>query len=381
MLYQTHMRVSLENIRRNLEAIRSMIGPEPRLLLAVKCNGYGMGAPVVATMAERQGLVDWFGVATVPEGLEVRQAGVRLPVLKFSPAFPEEMEAALDHGITLAVCERANIKALQSLSAAKGARPRVHLKVETGLGRTGVAPPEAPELAVFIEKNCPNLRLEGVFTHMAASGVPQGDAYTEGQFQVFMATIRRITEALGRRPELLHCANSGVVLRHGRETCLSMVRVGQAAYGVHGQLIPKAGAPALHSGLISFQTRISFRKKVAKGTRIGYGLGWEAQEDTWIGTIPMGWGDGFSRSFSNFGRVLVDGKFHPIVGTMSMDQSMIDLGPETDAQVGDEVILIGRSKDLEITPEELAEVLKTIPYEIICRIGPRVRREYGLPGA
>jgi len=380
MLYQTHMRVSLENIRRNLEAIRSMIGPEPRLLLAVKCNGYGMGAPVVATMAERRGLVQWFGVATVPEGLEVRQAGVRLPILKFSPAFPEEMEAALDHGITLAVCERANLKALQALSAAKGARPRVHLKVETGLGRTGVAPSEAPELAVFIEKNCPNLRLEGVFTHMAASGVPQGDAYTEGQFQVFMATIRRITEALGRRPELLHCANSGVVLRHGRETCLSMVRVGQAAYGFHGQLIPKAGAPAFHSGLVSFQTRISFRKKVAKGTRIGYGLVWEAQEDTWIGTIPMGWGDGFSRSFSKVGRVLVDGKFHPIVGTMSMDQSMIDLGPETDAQVGDEVILIGRSKGLEITAEELAEALKTIPQEIICRIGPRVRREYDWPG-
>ena len=380
MLYQTHMRVSLENIRRNLEAIRSMIGPEPRLLLAVKCNAYGMGAPGVATMAERQGLVDWFGVATVPEGLEIRQAGVRLPILKFSPAFPEEMEAALDHGITLAVCERTNIEALQALSAAKGARTRVHLKVETGLGRIGVAPSEAPELAVFIEKKCPNLGLEGVFTHMAASGVPQGDAYTEGQFQLFMATTRRIAEVLGRMPGLLHCANSGVVLRHGRKTSLSMVRIGQAAYGLYGNLVPKAGAPAFYKGMISFQTRISFRKKVVKGSFIGYGLAWKSKEDTWIGTIPMGWCDGFSRKFSNYGRVLVDGKFYPIVGTMGMDQCMIDLGPETDVQVGDEVILIGRSKDQEITPVELAEVLKSVAYEVICQIGPRVKREYGFPG-
>ena len=377
MLYQTHMRISLENIRRNLEAIRSMIGPEPKLLLAVKCNAYGMGSPGVAAMAERQKWVDWFGVATVPEGLEVRQAGVRLPILKFSPAFPEEMEAALDHGITLAVCELDNIKALQAVSAAKGARTPVHLKVETGLGRIGVTPPKAPELAVFIEKRCPNLHLEGVFTHMAASGVPQGDAYTEDQFRLFMATTGRIAEALGRMPELLHCANSGVVLRHGREYSLSMVRVGQLAYGLYGKLVPKAGAPAFYKGMISFQTRISFRKKVVKGTRIGYGLVWEAPEDTWIGTIPMGWCDGFSRKFSNSGRVLVDGKFYPIVGNMGMDQSMINLGPETNVQVGDEVIIIGRSRDQEITPEELAEFLNSVAYEVICQIGPRVKREYG----
>ena len=380
MFYQTHMRVSLDNVRRNIEAVRSMIGPAPKLLLAVKGNAYGLGSVGIATMAERHDLVDWFGVATVPEGMELRQAGIRLPVLKFSPAFPEEMETAFDHGITLAVCEPSNIKALQMLCAAKGARARVHLKVETGLGRFGVAPPEAPELAVFIEKDCPNLHLDGVFTQMAVSGVPQGDAYTEAQFALFQETTRRITAALGRMPELVHCANSGVVLRHGRETNLSMVRIGQAAVGLYRQLVPGPNAPVFYPGLVSFQTRVSFQKIVRKGTPIGYGLVWEAQEDTWIVTLPVGWADGFSRRLSNAGRVLVHGKSYPMVGNMGMDQCMINLGPDTEVQVGDEVILIGRSGDQEITPEELAKVLDTTPNEVIGRIGPRVKREYDLQG-
>lgn len=380
MLYQTHMRVSLDNVRRNIEAVRSMIGPAPKLLLAVKGNAYGLGSVGIATMAERHGLVDWFGVATVPEGMELRQAGIRLPVLKFSPAFPEEMEAALDHGITLAVCEPSNIKALQMLCAAKGARARVHLKVETGLGRFGVTPPEAPGLAQFIEQDCPDLLLEGVYTQMAASGVPRGDAWTEEQFALFLETIQRIAQALGRMPDLVHCTNSGVILRHSRKTHLSMVRIGQVAFGLYKQLVPGPDAPMFYPGLISFQTRVSFLKKIGKGTSIGYGLTWAAPEDTWIGTLPLGWADGLSRRFSNTGRVLVNGKSYPMVGNLGMDQCMISLGPETDVQVGDDVILIGRSGDQEITPEELAKVLDTTPNEVIGRIGPRVKREYDLQG-
>ena len=166
MLYKTHVRIHLDSIRLNLQHLREFIGPGPRLLFSVKANGYGHGAAAVSALAEREGLVDWLGLATVPEGLELRREGIKLPILKFSPAFPDEMPAAIDAGITLPVCEPSNIQALQAACAARRTHARVHLKVETGMGRMGIAPAEAPGLAQLIARHCPNLFLEGVFTHL-----------------------------------------------------------------------------------------------------------------------------------------------------------------------------------------------------------------------
>ncbi len=160
MLYQTHARIHLDNIRFNIEGIRQAIGPERKILIAVKANAYGHGAVEVSRLAESIG-VDWLGVATVPEGLQLRQAGIRLPILKFSPAFPEEMESAVRSGITLTVCERANVDALEQVCRAANLQADVHLKVETGMGRIGVSAAEAPALAAHIERNCPNLQSGG----------------------------------------------------------------------------------------------------------------------------------------------------------------------------------------------------------------------------
>lgn len=376
MLYQTHMRVSLRNIRKNLEMLRARIGSDTKLLLTVKCNGYGLGSVGLASMAEREGLADWFGVATVTEGIEIREAGIRLPILKLSHAFPEEMEAAIDYRITLAVCERSNIQAFQDCCAAKGTTANVHLKVETGLGRIGVTPDEAPGLATFLEKECPNLHLEGVFTQMAVSGTPQGDAYTKAQVRLFKDTTDRIVISLRRIPELVHCANTGLVMRQELDARFTMVRVGQAAFGTYSNLAPAFDSLRFLQGLSSVRTRVSFLKKVREGTPIGYGLIWKAPEDTWIGTIPVGWADGLNRRFSNCGKVLVNGKAYPIVGTMCMDQSMINLGRDTDVRVGDDVVIIGQSGDQEITVEELAEAMNTVPYELICQFSARVGRVY-----
>ncbi len=369
MLYQTHARIHLQNIRENLERIRGAVGPQRRILIAVKANAYGHGAVEVSRLAEGMG-IDWLGVATVPEGLQLRDAGIRLPILKFSPTFPEEMAAAMTAGISLAVCSRENAQSLEAAARETGAQAVVHLKVDTGMGRVGVMPEEAPALAAFLEGHCPHLRLEGAFTHLPVSDEAD-TAFTKAQIARFKGTVEAVETAIGRRLDLVHCANSGAVLGH-EEAWLNLVRPGIMIYGFY----PDAGTPRtipLQPGL-SFLTRVSFLKKVKAGTSIGYGRTWVAHQDTWIATIPAGYADGLNRLFSNRGRVLIAGRSYPIVGRVCMDQAMVDLGPETEVNVGEEVVLIGRSGDQEITGEEWAQKLGTITYEVTCQINGRVTR-------
>lgn len=369
MLYQTHARIHLQNIRANLDGIRQAVGPTRKILIAVKANAYGHGAVEVSRMAEASG-IDWLGVATVPEGLQLRDAGLRLPILKFSPSFPEEIPAAVGARITLAVCSREQAEAMEAAARDIGAPATAHLKVDTGMGRVGVPPEQAPELAAFIEAHCPNLRLEGIFTHLPVSDEAD-PAYTQAQITRFRATVDAVEAAIGRRVGLVHCANSGAVLGH-EPAWMDMVRPGIMIYGFY----PDEGTPRtipLKPGL-SFLTRVSFLKKVPAGTAIGYGRTWIAPEDTWIATIPAGYADGFNRLFSNRGRVLIGGASYPLAGRVCMDQSMVNLGPATDVKVGDEVVLIGRSGDQEITVDEWARMLGTISYEVTCQINGRVQR-------
>jgi alanine racemase len=373
MLYQTHVRVHLDNIRFNIEGIRKAVGPDRKILIAVKANAYGHGAVEVARMAQENG-VDWLGVATVPEGVQLRQANITLPILKFSPTFPEEMETAVINGITLPICDRENAEALQSLCAEKHLTANVHLKVDTGMGRVGATPGEAPHLAAFIEQACPQIHLQGIFTHLPISDA--GDnKFTHKQIASFKETIANVEKAICRKLEISHCSNSGAVLGYP-EGWLDMVRPGIMIYGFYpDKLTPHT--IELKPGL-SFLTRVSFIKQVSKGTSIGYGRTWIAPQDTIIATIPVGYADGFNRLFSNSGRVLIKGKSYPIVGRVCMDQSMVDLGPSADINVGDEVVLIGRSGEAEITCDEWAEKLNTITYEVTCQINSRVQRYYNL---
>lgn len=371
MLYQTHLVIHLDHIRANLLAIRAAIGPVRKLLIAVKANAYGHGAVAVARLAEGAG-VDWLGVATVPEGLQLRAAGIGLPILKLSPAFPEEMDAAVAGAITLTICDRANALALEAVCAARDTPTQVHLGIDTGMARIGVLPQDAPAMAGFLAEACPHLRIQGAFTHLPVSDAAD-PTYTQAQILRFRSAVAAVEAALGRKLDLVHCANSGAVLGHP-EGHMDLVRPGIMIYGCY----PDPGTPRsipLLPGL-SFLTRVSFLKKVPAGTRVGYGLTWSAPEATWIATLPVGYADGFNRLFSNRGRVLVRGRSCPVVGRVCMDQTMVDLGPETPVQVGDEVVLIGRSGEAEITVDEWAEALGTISYEVTCQINGRVERVY-----
>lgn len=372
MLYQSHSIIHLNNIRFNLNNIRHFVGLDRKLLIAVKADAYGHGAVEVSKLGEELG-VDYLGVATVKEAIQLRKAGIMLPILKFTPTFIDEMPVAIDYDITFTVCEISNIIALQKICDNRKKTANVHLKIDTGMGRIGVSVDDSPSLAEFIDKKCSNLLFEGIFTHLPVSDDPSSSVFTENQIRLFKNSVGLIHTAIGRKVNLVHCANSGAVLGYP-SAWLDMVRPGIIVYGHY----PGPNAPRtiqLKPGL-SLISKISFIKRISKGTRIGYGHTWESQKNTCIGTIPIGYADGFNRLFSNSGRVLINCKSYPVVGRVCMDQIMVNLGAKSNVRVGDKVVLIGKSGEEEITCEEWAYKLKTIPYEVTCQLSSRVERIY-----
>ncbi|MFT4297377.1 MAG: alanine racemase [Micropruina sp.] len=375
MTYPTTACTLLGNIEANLRGIRARVG-DRLVLAAVKANAYGHGALAVASMIELRGAADWLGVATVDEGRQLRKAGISLPILKFSPTRgAAEISRALASALTLTVVDEASIEETSQVAEMIGLTGvHVHLKVDTGMRRVGVEPAQAPALAARIAAD-EGLRLQGLFSHLPISDSPAGADFTRAQAELFASTADAVEAAAGP-VELKHLANSGAVLGHP-ETWFDMVRPGIMIYGS----LPDPDAERtveLRPGL-ELTTAISFLKPVAAGETVGYGRTWTAPRDSWIATIPVGYGDGYSRLLSNRGRVLIGGRPYPIVGRVCMDQTMVDLGPEPVAALGDEVVLIGRRGEAEITVAEVADLMGTIPYEVTCLITGRVTRDYVQP--
>lgn len=375
MLYATTATTHLGAIRRNLEGVRGRVasGRPPLVLVALKANAYGHGAVEVASMVERTGCADWLGVATVPEALELREAGVRLPILKLSHALvASELTAAIEADITLTVVDAASIELASAAATMTGRTASVHLKIDTGMRRIGAEPSQTVELCRLIDSS-PGLRLQGLFSHLPISDADAGVDFTRQQIVRFKAAADAAEAARGPIP-VKHLANSGGVLMHP-DSWFDMVRPGIMAYGY---LPDPTSTPtvALESG-VSWTTAVSFVKPVAAGETVGYGRTWTAPADTWVATVPVGYADGYSRLQSNNGRVLIGGRGYPIVGRICMDQTMVDLGPGDPAvRVGDQAVLIGRSGDEEITVQEVADRMGTITYEVTCLIGPRVTRAF-----
>lgn len=369
MPYPTAATTDLAAIRSNLDGIRRRVG-ERLVLAAVKADAYGHGAVEVARMIERTGAADWLGVATVEEGVAVRDAGVRLPILKFSPAISDaDVEAALAAEIDLTVVDDATIDQVARCALRLGRTASVHLKVDTGMRRIGCPPEAAPALAG--RADAAGLRLRGLFSHLPVSDTEDGRAYTAAQIGRFADMADAVAAARGP-VEIVHLANSGAVLMHP-DAWFDMVRPGVMVYGN----LPDPTTPptvALQPAL-RWTTEVMFTKRVAAGEAVSYGRTWRAASDTVVATLPVGYADGYSRLFSSRGRVLIGGRSCPVVGRVCMDQTMVDLGPDGDAVVGDEVVLLGRQGAQEITAQELADLMGTITYEVTCLVGARVRRE------
>jgi alanine racemase len=364
----TWAEIDLGAISANVAALKAQAAA-PRLMAVVKGDGYGHGL-VPAACAALAGGADWLAVAMVEEGESLRAAGIDAPVLVMAEPPLEALPALLDAELTPAVYSPAFVAALDRLVADRGPEPvGVHLKLDTGMRRVGVPQPDWED-ALRRVRDAAGLRLQALWSHLAVADEP-GHPFTTHQAREFRRGIE-LAAGLGLRPELRHLCNSaGTVFLHDEHH--DMVRPGLAIYGLEP-------APGVAHGVslrpaMSLRSRLSYVKGLVAGEAVSYGLRWAAKEPTTVGTVPAGYADGVRRQLSNRGEVVVRGRRVPIVGTVCMDQFLVEVNG-LGAKAGDDVTLIGAQDGLTVSAEEWAEWIGTINYEVVCGIGPRVPRIY-----
>jgi alanine racemase len=356
--------VDLDAVRHN---VRTLKPPDAELMAVVKANGYGHGDVPVARAA-LEGGATWLGVALVEEGLTLRDAGIDAPILVLTE-FPRGSEKeALAAGLTPTLYTVDGLASLGEAAATLGRGCPVHVKLDTGMHRVGLAPELAPRLCLRVVEA--GLDLEGVWTHFAVAEEPD-DPSTPEQLGRFREALEALAAA-GIRPRYRHAANSAAVLGFP-ESHLDLVRVGIALYGI----VP---GPALEGGAdlrpaMSLRSQVTLVKRVAAGEGVSYGLRYRFERESTVATVPVGYADGYHRAASGRGEVLIGGRRYPVAGTVTMDQITVDCGDDP-VQAGDEVVLFGRQGDDEIRAEELAGWAGTIGYEVVCAVSDRVPREY-----
>jgi len=361
--------VDLDAVRANIGALAGSAAPAA-LLATVKADAYGHGAVPVALAAVEAGAA-FLGVAFVEEGIELRDAGIDAPILLLSEPPPTAAPAVIAHQLTPLVYTVNGIDALAKAVVDTGASPHaVHLKVDTGMHRVGCAPADAVALAEMIAAR-DELRFEGLATHLAVAD-ELDSSYTDAQLDAFDAVIDAITDRVGR-PAVVHAANSAGLLAHPRAR-YDLVRAGIALYGITP--VDEAVADVVLRPALSLHARVSFVKQLDAGTRVSYGLRYTLPRASRIATVPVGYADGVPRALGAAGgEVLVHGVRCPIAGTVTMDQLLVDVG-DLDVAVDDDVVLLGAQGDDEITADEWAARLDTIPYEVVTRLGSRLPRRY-----
>jgi alanine racemase len=362
--------VNLAAIERNVARLRSMLVEGSRLCAVVKADGYGHGA-VRCGEAALAGGASSLAVATAAEALELRDAGVEAPVLIMGAISAEELPGALAADADVVAWSEAFV---ERLSGAATGEVRVHVKLDTGMGRLGTRDPaEASAVAERVIAHAPRLRLAGAMTHFATSDSdPEFVRLQLQRFEPFVAALRRRAPAL-----VVHAANSGAIIS-APASHYDLVRAGVAIYGGD----PMSEDPFRH-GLepaLSLHSYVAAVKLAHAGDSAGYGRRFVAERDTWIATLPIGYGDGVRRALSNNGDVLIGGRRYPLVGTVSMDNITVALGDAPSVEVGEGATLIGADGAERVTAEDLARRIGTINYEITCGISARVPRVYHRDG-
>jgi alanine racemase len=342
-----------------------------KICIAVKADAYGHGALQVSRKALEWG-VDFLAVATVDEGRLLREGGISAPVLLFGFALDEEINDIVKYDLTPFVGDVHYAEKLNKEAHKVGVVLNVHLKIDTGMGRIGVTPEEALPLAELLG-TMKNLKMGGVCTHLPVSDSSSTEdiRFTREQINLFAKTVKTLKDG-GIDPGIVHAANSGAIIAYP-EAHFDMVRPGICLYGYYPD--PGMKKSVEFKPVMDFVSKLTFLKRVKKGTTISYGRTWEAPRDTWIATVPAGYADGYNRMLSSRGRVLVNGKSCPVAGRVCMDQFMIDLGGETEAALYDDVLLFG-SQEGSLSAGDIAAIAGTIPYEITCNINKRVPRDY-----
>ena len=368
----TWAEIDLDALAANLHTIRQHVGTNVRIMAAVKANAYGHGAVQCASRLEDEG-VDWFGVALPEEGIELREAGITKPILCLGGLWKDQEYACLEHRLTPVVYRLDLIEALDRAAAKAGIVAEVHVKIDSGMGRLGVRFESAREFAEALSR-FRNLRVDGLMTHLAAADDCRWDNYTSEQLARFETAVDLFREH-GFVPTYIHAANSAATFALPAARG-NMVRPGGCLYGFSRDVLPRNIETPLLRPVMSLRSRVMLLKTIAPGEKVGYGCTFEAARESLIATLPIGYDDGYRRALSNLGRVIVRGRFAPVVGRVSMDLTLIDVTDVPGVSVDDEVTLLGQAGDLAITAEEIAETVGTISYEITCGVSSRVPRIY-----
>ena len=365
---RVYVGVDLAAISDNVKSIMKKVGPDVKVMAVIKTDGYGHGAVAIAHALNEIGVYS-FAVATIDEARELRASGIRNPILILGYVFPNDLQDVIDYNVTSTVFSYDSAKMISDYAAKRGKVAKIHIKLDTGMGRIGFVPGDESAAEIKRIFDLKNIEVEGVFTHFAtADEADLGPSKAQAKlFEDFVNSL----EADGYFFKIRHICNSaGVLVMDGNYD--NMVRAGIIIYGLRPSAEVKCDIdlkPALE--LVS---HVAYIKEVGAGFTVSYGSTYTTSGKTKIATIPVGYGDGYPRSLSNKGRVIVNGCYAPIIGRVCMDQFMVDVTDVPDVKQGDEVILIGKQGDCEITVDEIADIAGTINYEIVCGINKRVPR-------
>jgi alanine racemase len=368
----TWAEINLDNLIHNFRVMRREVGAGIAIMPAVKAGAYGHGAIDCALALERAG-ADWFGVALAEEGLKLRDAGIQRPILCLGGFWEGQEVEAIAARITPAVYRIDQLERLDRAAHSAGAISDFHLKVDTGMGRLGV-PWREVEGFLKSSSSLKNVRLEGVMTHFASADEVDKEEFTRKQMARFAGAVETV-RAHGHNPTWIHQANSAASHAYPLSRG-NLVRPGGVIYGLWRDVTSPKVRPLDWRPVMSLHTRVVQLKSVPAGEPLGYGCSFVTSRESRIATLPIGYEDGLRRALSNRGRVIVRGQFAPIVGRVSMDLTLIDVTDVGGVIVGDEVVLIGRQGEREITAEEVASQAGTISYEVTCAISHRVPRKY-----
>ncbi len=367
MLRNTFAEIDLNAIKNNISIVRKTAA-KSKILFAVKADGYGHGMVEVATFTEKNRMVDYFGVASIEEGVELRENGITLPILILGLTLPVEknIDYILKYNLASSAADDAFIDLLNKTAFKNKKKCVIHIKTDTGMGRVGCTPDDALKIAEFAS-NCSNIELEGIFSHMPVSD-DISNSFNDHQISVYKSMLRRL-ESKNINIPVKHLANSAAILNYP-ETHFDMVRPGIICYGYRPDYKSFNNTGIIPS--MSLKSQIIFTKFVKKGTKLSYGLTYEVPDNSYISTIPIGYGDGYSRSFSNIGKVIIGDEIFPVVGRVCMDQLLINTGSKEFAP-GTEITLFDKK---HFTVDDAANAIQTISYEITCGISQRVPRLY-----
>ncbi len=374
----TWAEVSLGNLRYNFGVVQRHLGPGVTVCAVVKADAYGHGATECARSLEEEG-ARWLGVTSLDEAIPLRDAGIQVRILLLTGFWRGEEEEIIRLRLTPTVWEPGQVELLEKAAAGLGIpKHPVHLKVDTGMGRLGVAPEDLPGVVSAL-KSSPHLLLEGLSTHLASSEVL--DAPSVGEQLRSFEEAKRVLRNAGLEPALVHVANTGAVISR-RETWHNMARPGIALYGYYlpferaGREVSGSKLRLAVKPVLTWKTRILSLRDVRANQALGYGGTYVTKAPARIAVLPVGYADGLSRQLSSRGRVIVREHYAPIVGRISMDLTLVDVTGLPEIAVGDEVVLLGSGDGLSVDAREHAELANTSLYEILCSISKRVPRKY-----